>query len=192
MRRTGRRRARAWERFLGGLIRRGLIGDRREVIRLGGRVGLLAALPAYPGVPVKRCRSYKIRDALARARLTDQPAIKADLHAVTNASTLPRARRRAARRFADRWVPIMHASLACWTTSLVILAVVAKSDGAPSPWASSPMDHILFAVFQSRKPKSGRQHPLLLTQTSFGATNKENPHEITREEGCHLNRERLL
>jgi hypothetical protein len=34
------------------------------VIRDGG-VGLLAALPAaYPGVPVKRCRAYKISNVL--------------------------------------------------------------------------------------------------------------------------------
>jgi transposase-like protein len=70
-----------------------MVGDRLEVICLDGGVGLLAALPtAYPGVPVKRCGACKIRNALAKAHLGHQPAIKADLRAITNAPTVPRAR----------------------------------------------------------------------------------------------------
>jgi transposase-like protein len=37
-----------------------------------------------------------------RVRVADQLAVKADLHAVINAKTLPQALS-AARRFADRW-----------------------------------------------------------------------------------------
>ena len=80
-----------WERFLGDLIRRGLIGDQLEMICVDGGAGLLAALPtAYPGVPVQRCWAHKIRNVLDKVRVADQPAVKADLHAVMNAGTVPR------------------------------------------------------------------------------------------------------
>jgi putative transposase len=50
-----------WERFLGELIRRGLVGEGLEMICVDGGPGLLAALPtAYPGVPVQRCWAHKI------------------------------------------------------------------------------------------------------------------------------------
>jgi len=102
-----------WERFLGDLIRRGLIGERLEMICVDGGSGLLAALPtAYPGVSVQRCWAHKIRNVLGKVRLADQPAVKADLHAVINASTLPRARS-AARRFADRWQQDYPKAVAC-------------------------------------------------------------------------------
>jgi transposase-like protein len=102
-----------WERFLGDLIRRGLIGDKFEMICVDGGSGLLAALPtAYPGVPVQRCWAHKIRNVLAKVRLADQPAVKADLHAIMNAKTLPKARS-AARRFADRWQLDYLKAVAC-------------------------------------------------------------------------------
>ena len=102
-----------WERFLGDLIRRGLIGDRLEMISVDGGAGLLAALPtAYPGVPVQRCRAHKIRNVLGKVRVADQPAVKADLHPIMNATTLPRARS-AARRFADRWATDYPRAVAC-------------------------------------------------------------------------------
>ncbi len=86
-----------WERFLGDLYRRGLSGDGNCV------AGLLAALPTvYPGVLVQRCWAHKIRNVLAKVRVVDQLAVKADLHAVMNAKTRPQARS-AAHRFADRW-----------------------------------------------------------------------------------------
>ncbi len=63
-----------WERFLGNLIRRGLIGEGLEMICVDGGSGLLAALPtAYPGVPVQRYWAHKIRNVLAKVRRADQP-----------------------------------------------------------------------------------------------------------------------
>ena len=63
-----------WERFLGDMIHRGLIGERLEMICVDGGAGLLAALPtAYPGVPVQRCWAHKIRNVLAKVRVADQP-----------------------------------------------------------------------------------------------------------------------
>jgi transposase-like protein len=102
-----------WERFLGDLIRRGLLGDKLEMICVDGGAGLLAALPtAYPGVPVQRCWAHKMRNVLGKVRRTDQPAVKTDLQAVMNAKTLPQARS-AARRFADRWAADYPKAVAC-------------------------------------------------------------------------------
>ena len=62
------------------------------MICVDGGSGLLASLPtAFPGIPVQRCWAHKIRNVLNKVRVADQPAVKADLHAVMNASTLPRS-----------------------------------------------------------------------------------------------------
>src|SRR5579863_1858410 len=54
-----------WERFLGDLIGRGLLGEALEMICIDGGAGLAAALPtAFPGVPVQRCWAHKIRNVL--------------------------------------------------------------------------------------------------------------------------------
>ena len=84
-----------------------------------GGSGLLAALhTASPEVPVQRCWAHEIRNALAKVRKPDQPWLKADLHRVMNATSLPAAwsdcparaglgprspTRPGNRRFADRW-----------------------------------------------------------------------------------------
>jgi putative transposase len=92
-----------WELFLTDLFRRGLTGERLEMICVDGGQGLLAALPiVYPNIPVQRCWAHKIRNVLDKVRKADQPAVKAGLHAIMNARTLPQART-AARRFANRW-----------------------------------------------------------------------------------------
>ena len=92
-----------WERFLTDLYRRGLTGDRLEMICVDGGSGLLAALPmVYPGVPVQRCWAHKIRNVLDKIRKPDQHAVKSGLHDIMNAPTATKARS-AARRFADRW-----------------------------------------------------------------------------------------
>src|SRR3954447_27065959 len=102
-----------WERFLGDLIRRGLIGDQLEMICVDGGSGLIASLPtAYAGVAVQRCWAHKIRNVLDKVRFAAQPAVKADLHAIMNAKTLPQARS-AARRFAARWAPDYPRAVAC-------------------------------------------------------------------------------
>jgi putative transposase len=147
-----------WERFLGELIRRGFVGERLEMICLDGGPGLLAALPtAYPGIPVQRCWAHKIRNVLDKVRGADQPAVKADLHAIMNATTVPRARS-AARRFANRWAADYPRAVACLRDDLDELLTCwryrslterkaaarptplndafAKSDAAPGQWAS--------------------------------------------------------
>ena len=51
---------------------------------------------------VQYCWAQPVRNILDKVRGADQPAIKAGLHAIMNAKSLPKARG-AARRFADRW-----------------------------------------------------------------------------------------
>jgi putative transposase len=180
-----------WERFLGELIRRGLIADQLEMIGVDGGSGLLAALPtAYPGVPVQRCWAHKIRNVLAKVRVADQPAVKADLHAIMNAKTLPHARS-AARRFADRWATDYPKAVAClrddldelltgWRYKSLALRKAVRTTNAierrfrevrrrtrPMGVFSdrTSMDRILFAVFNHENQNQGVSTPLLLTQT---------------------------
>ena len=92
-----------WGRFLGNPIRRGLVSEGLEMICVDGGSGLLAALPtAFPAIAVQRCWAHKVRNVLAKVRVADQAAVKADLQAVMNGKTVPQARS-AARRFAARW-----------------------------------------------------------------------------------------
>ena len=180
-----------WERFLGDLIRRGLIGDALEMICVDGGSGLLAALPtAFPGVPVQRCWAHKIRNVLAKVRRADQAAVKADLHAILNARTLPQARS-AARRFAERWDNDYPSAVAClrddldelltcWRyTSLTDRKRVRTTNAIERRFREvrrrtrpmgtfsdrTSMERILFAVFNHENRNQGVGTPLLLTQT---------------------------
>jgi putative transposase len=180
-----------WERFLGDLIRRGLVGDALEMICVDGGAGLLAALPtAYPDVPVQRCWAHKIRNVLAKVRAGDHDAVKRDLHAVMNARTLPHARA-AARRFADRWEADypkavrclrddLDELLTCWRyKSLAERKKVRTTNAIERRFREvrrrtrpmgvfsdrTSMDRILFAVFNHENRNQGVSTPLLLTQT---------------------------
>ena len=180
-----------WERFLGGLIRRGLTGHGLEMICVDGGTGLLAALPtAFPGIPVQRCWAHKTRNVLDKVRKADQPAVKADLHAVMNAATLPQARS-AARRFAQRWQQDypkavrclrddLDELLTCWrykslderkkvrTTNAIErrFREVRRRTRPMGVFSDrTSMDRILFAVFNHENRNQGVSTPLLLTQT---------------------------
>jgi transposase-like protein len=110
---AGSESAAAWERFLTDLYRRGLTGERLEIICVDGGAGLLAALPmVYPEIPVQRCWAHKIRNVLDKVRKADHQAVKQGLHAVMNAPTIPKARS-AARRFADKWQQPYPKAVAC-------------------------------------------------------------------------------
>jgi transposase-like protein len=107
-----------WELFLTDLVRRGLLGERLEMVCLDGGAGLLAALPTvWPHVPVQRCWAHKIRNVLNKVRVADQARVKAGLHAVMNADTA-RGARHAARRFADRWQDTYPEAVACLRNDL--------------------------------------------------------------------------
>jgi putative transposase len=180
-----------WELFLNDLFRRGLAGERLEMICVDGGQGLLAALPTvYPDVPVQRCWAHKIRNILDKVRKADQPAVKRDLHAIMNAETLPKARA-TARRFADRWKADygnavrclrddLDELLTCWryptpeqrkrvrTTNAIerrFREVRRRTRPMGVFQDRTSMDRILFAVFTHENANQGVPTLFSLTQT---------------------------
>ncbi|MGH6904812.1 MAG: IS256 family transposase [Geminicoccaceae bacterium] len=180
-----------WEQFLGDLVRRGMHGERLEMLCVDGGAGLLAALPtAFPDIPVQRCWAHKIRNVLNKARKPDQAAIKASLHRIMNAATLPQARA-AARRFADRWEGICPKAVACLRADLDDLLTCFRYPTLSERKAvrttnaierrfrevrrrtrpmgtfqdRTSMDRILFAVFMHENRNQGLATPFALTQT---------------------------
>ena len=180
-----------WEQFLGDLVRRGLTGESLEMLCVDGGSGLLAALPtAYPEVPVQRCWAHKIRNVLNKVCKADQAAIKADLHRIINAGTLPTAWA-AARRFADRWQTAYPRAVACLRVDLDDLLTCFRYPTVEQRKAvrttnaierrfrevrrrtrpmgtfqdRTSMDRILFAVFMHENRNQGLATPFALTQT---------------------------
>ncbi len=180
-----------WEQFLGDLVRRGLVGERLEMLCVDGGAGLLAALPtAFPDIPVQRCWAHKIRNVLNKVRKTDQAEVKADLHRIMNAPTLPAAWS-AARRFADRWEDRYPKAVACLRADLADLLTCFRSPTLEARKAvrttnaierrfrevrrrtrpmgtfqdNTSMDRILFAVFMHENRNQGLATPFALTQT---------------------------
>ena len=187
---AGSESAAEWERFLTDLFRRGLTGEGIEMICVDGGKGLLAALPvAFPAIPVQRCWAHKARNILNKVRKADQAAVKAGLHAVMNAKTLPAARS-AARRFADRWEETYPKAVAClrndldelltcWRYSSLAERKAVRTTNAierrfrevrrrTRPMGvfsdKTSMDRILYAVFTHENRNQGVSTPLLLTQ----------------------------
>lgn len=180
-----------WELFLGDLVRRGLTGERLEMLSVDGGSGLLAALPtAFPSIPVQRCWAHKIRNVLTKVRKPDQAALKAGLHRIMNAKTLPAAWS-AARGFADRWEAIYPKAVACLRTDLEDLLTCFRYPTLEERKAvrttnaierrfrevrrrtrpmgtfqdKTSMDRILFAVFMHENRNQGLATPFALTQT---------------------------
>jgi putative transposase len=180
-----------WEQFLGDLVRRGLTGERLEMLCVDGGSGLLAALPtAYPEVPVQRCWAHKIRNVLSKVRKPDQQGIKADLHRIMNATTLPGAWS-AARCYADRWQDRYPKAVACLRADLADLLTCFRYPTLEQRKAvrttnaierrfrevrrrtrpmgtfqdHTSMERILFAVFMHENRNQGLATPFALTQT---------------------------
>jgi putative transposase len=180
-----------WERFLTDLYRRGLTGEGLEMICVDGGQGLLAALPTvYPGIAVQRCWAHKIRNVLNKVKKADQGAVKRDLHAVMNATDLPRARG-AARRFAERWSEPYPKAVACLRDDLDELLACFRYKTLAERRAvrttnaierrfrevrrrtrpmgvfsdRTSMDRILFAIFTHENRNQGVSAPFPLTQT---------------------------
>jgi putative transposase len=156
-----------------------------------GGSGLLAALPtAYPEVPVQRCWAHKIRNVLNKVCKADQAAIKADLHRIMNARTLPTAWA-AARRFAHRWqtaypravarlrvdlddlltcfrYPTVEQRKAVRTTNAIerrFREVRRRTRPMGTFQDRTSMDRILFAVFMHENRDQGLATAFALTQT---------------------------
>jgi putative transposase len=181
-----------WELFLADLHRRGLTGERLDMICIDGGAGLIAALPlVYDKIPVQRCWAHKIRNVLNKVRKADHGVVKADLHAVMNAKTKLEARS-AARRLAERWRNTYPAAVACLRNDLDELLTCfcyhdhAKRKAVRTTNAierrfrevrrrtrpmgvfqdKTSMDRILFAVFTHENKTQGIATPFSLTQFS--------------------------
>ena len=127
---------------------------------------------------------------LAKVRKPDQAAIKASLHRIMNAASLPAAWS-AARRFADRWQAICPKAVACLRAdlddlltcfrypSLAERRAVRTTDEIERRFREvrrrtrpmgtfqdrTSMDRILFAVFIHENRNQGLATPFALTQT---------------------------
>ena len=156
-----------------------------------GGAGLRAAPPAaFPDLPVHRCWAHKIRNLLAKVRKPDQAALKAGLHRIRNATTLPAAWS-AARGFAERGERRYPKAGACLRTDLADLLTgscyptlaarkAVRTTNAierrfrevrrrTRPMATfqdnTSMERILFAVFMHEDRNQGLATPFALTQT---------------------------
>lgn len=181
-----------WEAFLGDLVRRGLTGERLDMLCVDGGSGLLAALPtAFPDIPVQRCWAHKIRNVLNKVRKADHDTMKVDLHRIMNAQTRPAAWS-AARRFADRWDALHPKAVTCLRADLDELVTcfryptLAERKAVRTTNAierrfrevrrrtrpmgtfqdKTSMDRILFAVFMHENHNQGLATPFALTHNS--------------------------
>jgi putative transposase len=181
-----------WEGFLTDLSRRGLDGERLEMICADGGAGLLAALPiVYPAIPVQRCWAHKIRNILDKVKKPERDAVKHGLHAIMNAPNLPKARA-AARRFADRWQAAYPKAVACLRNDLDELLTcfryktieerktVRTTNAIERRFREvrrrtrpmgvfqdrTSMDRVLFAVFTHENKIQGISAPFLLTHNN--------------------------
>jgi putative transposase len=179
-----------WERFLTDLFRRGLTGERLDMICVDGGSGLTAALPVvFPAIPVQRCWAHKMRNILDKIKMVDRPAAKRALHKVMNADNRAEARA-AARRFKDRFADKYPAAVVCLRDDLDELLTCFRYKSADRRKAvrttnaierrfrevrrrtrpmgtfqdKTSMDRILFAVFAHENTSQGVNTPFLLTQ----------------------------
>ena len=182
----------AWEFFLNSLLRRGLTGDKLEIICVDGGAGLLAALPlVYPDIPVQRCWAHKMRNLTDKVKKKDRDDVKADLRKIYLAKNTKLARK-AARRVATIWgerYPKVISSLRAdldallsfhvfrdktWrkmtrtTNSIERCFVEVRRRTRPMGVFSdkTSMDRILYAVFTHLNKNQGISTPFLLTQNS--------------------------
>jgi putative transposase len=187
---AGSESAAEWEQFLTDLHRRGLTGERLDMICVDGGSGLLAALPtAMPNIAVQRCWAHKIRNVLDKVRKADQPKVKRALHKIMNAANSPAARS-AARRFAEHFREKYPAAVACLRNDLDELLTCFRYKSEAERRAvrttnaierrfrevrrrtrpmgtfqdKTSMDRILFAVFTHENKSQNVSTPLLLTQ----------------------------
>ena len=182
--------AEAWEGFLGELYRRGLTGERVEIIAVDGGKGLRAALEVvYPRLRVQRCWAHKTRNITDKVRTADRECVKRQLQRIYGAPSLGHARQ-AARAVVQRWRKRYPAAVRCLTQDLdELLTFFHLKDPAwrratrttnaierrfrevrrrTRPMGTfsdrTSMERILFAVFTHENQKEGIPSLLLLTQ----------------------------
>lgn len=93
-----------WEGFLGDLYRRGVKGQKLQLVVTDGCPGLAAALQTvYPEVQHQRCWVHKMRNILEKVRKKDYEAVKRSAQAIYRAENLHHARA-AFRQFQRDWI----------------------------------------------------------------------------------------
>jgi putative transposase len=93
----------AWEGLLNDLYRRGLRGQRLQLVITDGCAGLAAAIPAvYPRARHQRCWVHKMRNLCEAVRRADHDAVKQDAQRIYQAASQAAAGR-AFERFRFRW-----------------------------------------------------------------------------------------
>lgn len=93
----------AWEGLLGDLYRRGLHGEKLDLILTDGCAGLAAAIQTvYPRVLHQRCWVHKMRNILEHARKRDYDEVKRGAQAIYRAENRRQAEA-AFRAFRLRW-----------------------------------------------------------------------------------------
>src|SRR6202049_4010107 len=92
-----------WEGLLNDLYRRGLRGQRLQLVITDGLTGLAATIPAvYPRARHQRCWVHKMRNILEKVRRSDHDAVKRDAQRIYQAENQAAARRDV-ERFRFRW-----------------------------------------------------------------------------------------
>ena len=92
-----------WEGLLNDLYRRGLRGQRLQLVITDGCPGLAAAIPAvYPRARHQRCWVHKMRNLLEKVRRADHDPVKRDAQRIYLAENRAAARQ-AFQRFQFRW-----------------------------------------------------------------------------------------
>jgi len=75
-----------WEIFMTDLYKRGLVGEKAELVCVDGGKGLLSALQTvYPNLPVQRCWAHKTRNLTDMCRKNDREAVKKGIHTISHA-----------------------------------------------------------------------------------------------------------
>ena len=107
-----------WEAFLNDLYRRGLLGERCELIVTDGGTGLHAALPiVYPKILTQRCWAHKTRNVLDKVKKKDQPAVKKALNRISHALNQRQATE-AYWRLSTRWRKAYPKAVVCLENDL--------------------------------------------------------------------------
>ena len=102
-----------WEAFLGDLYKRGLKGDRCELIATDGGTGLHQGLQiVYPKIVLQRCWAHKTRNVLDKVKKKDQPTVKKALTRISHASNRRQATK-AYWRLSARWRKAYPKAVAC-------------------------------------------------------------------------------
>lgn len=93
----------AWEGFLRDLYKRGILGEKTDLMITDGGKGLHAALEiAYPHVPLQRCWAHKTRNILDKVKAADEKQVKRMIARIWGAENQTKATQ-AYWRFAQKW-----------------------------------------------------------------------------------------